>query len=201
MTHPFVNMDRHLGAPRMPDETGRLALSTRTRRISRMPDAHGRLIARQSAPGHDIAGMLVRPMNQSLQHLLDEGEATVARLEAVKPSTRRALFQRLERARNHLHDNQGRAVTLAELATVAGLSQFHLARYFKLAFGTPPIAYHRALRLKRAAKLLVSHNHTLIEVAELTGYSDEVALSHAFRRHYGKPPQLWAMQRRVTATC
>jgi len=34
--------------------------------------------------------------------------------------------------------------------------------------------------------------------AEATGYSDQVALSHAFRRHYGAPPQLWAQRRRAS---
>lgn len=117
-------------------------------------------------------------------------------LSVVKASTRRALSERLERARDHLHAHPDRAVTLAELAHVVGVSQFHLARYFRRAFGSAPIAYHRALRLERAARLLETGKLPLSEVAELTGYSDEVALSHAFRRRFGQPPQLWAAARR-----
>ncbi len=173
-----------------------LVLSTRASGVGRALEDFGRRIARDPAFGHRIADGFVRRMGAAIQYPLGESEAAMARLKAVKASTRRALLQRLERARGHLHENDGRAVALAELASVAGLSQFHLARYFKLAFGAAPIAYHRALRLERAARLLLSDNHSLIEVAQRTGYSDEVALSHAFRRHYGRPPQLWASERR-----
>lgn len=188
----FTIMDRHLDVPRTPNEMGRLVMTTQTSFRGWMP---GR-IASDPRLGHRIADALTRRIGAAVPGLTCESEGAMARLRSVKPSTRRALFQRLERARGHLHDNDGRAVSLAELASVAGLSQFHLARYFKLAYGTAPIAYHRALRLERAAGLLISNDHSLIEIAELTGYSDEVALSHAFRRHFGKPPQLWAKEHR-----
>jgi AraC-like DNA-binding protein len=76
------------------------------------------------------------------------------------------------------------------------LSQFHLARYFKLAFGHAPIAYHRTIRLERAARFLASGAGSVAEAAEVAGYSDQTALSHAFTRHYGKPPQQWALAER-----
>ena len=111
-------------------------------------------------------------------------------LKAAKLSTRRALSRRLERALAFLHAHDDRSVTLSEMAAVAGLSQFHLARYFKHAFGESPISYHRAQRLARAANLLAG-GASVAEAAEATGYSDPVALSHAFRRKYGAPPHLW----------
>ena len=80
------------------------------------------------------------------------------------------------------------------MASIAGLSQFHLARYFKAAFGRAPISYHRDLRLARAAGLL-REGLSVAAVAEATGYSDQVALSHAFRRRYGAPPQSWTQRR------
>jgi len=67
----------------------------------------------------------------------------------------------------------------------------------KHAFGAAPISYHRALRLKRAAMLLADGS-SVAEAAEATGYSDPVALSHAFRRKYGAPPHLWARQLRAS---
>ena len=130
---------------------------------------------------------------------LDESRAAMDGLKAAKLSTRRELHRRLERARGFLHENAGRNVSLAEMASVAGLSQFHLARYFKAAFGQSPITYHRALRLARAAELLTAGGRSVADVAEATGYSDQVALSHAFRRQYGAPPHMWANgQRRAS---
>ena len=110
---------------------------------------------------------------------------------AVKPSTCLKLHAQLDRARLHLHLNADRAVSLAELAGVARLSQFQFARCFKHAFGQAPISYHRSLRLARAARFLAAGQGSLAKAAELAGYSDQAALSHAFRKHFGKPPQQW----------
>ena len=98
-----------------------------------------------------------------------------------------------QRARGHLHDHTDRSVALAELASVAVLSPFHIARYFKLAFGSAPIAYHRRLRLERAAALLAAGAGSVAEAAEAAGYADATALSHAFRKQFGRAPQQWAM--------
>lgn len=113
----------------------------------------------------------------------------IARLKVAKLATALELFDRLDRARRFLHANAGRTVSLRELGAVASLSTFHLARFFKLAFGTAPIAYHRRLRLERAAALLASGSLSVAEVAELAGYSDAVAFTHAFRKHFGVPPR------------
>lgn len=175
-----------------------LVLSTASSAMGRILEARGRQIARDPRLGHLVADEMIRQADQAVREPIRESRAAMEGLKVVKASTRRALFERLERARGFLHRNDDRNVTLGELAAEAGLSQFHLARYFKLAFGVAPIAYHRTLRLERAARLLSSESRSLIQVAELTGYSDEVALSHAFRRHYGRPPQLWAMERRAS---
>ncbi len=122
--------------------------------------------------------------------------AALDRLPSAKRSTRLELGHRLARARAHLDSILDRAVSLEELASIASLSPFHLARHFKLAFGIAPIAYHRMLRLERAARMLVGGAVSVAEAAERTGYSDAVALTHAFRRHFGQAPRQWAMRAR-----
>lgn len=112
----------------------------------------------------------------------------------AKTSTCLDLSKRLERVRAYLHQHLDRSVTLNELAAVAFLSPFHLARWFKRAFGEAPIAYHRTLRLTRAAERLAASG-SLAEAAEAAGYSDEAALCHAFRRHFGCPPRQWVAAR------
>ena len=188
--------------PRDPEQEplfGRvLVMSTRTSAIGLALEEYGRKIARNPDLGHHVTSGLLRKAEQSLSDPLGESRMVMARLKVAKLSTRRFLYERLERARGFLHENDGRNVTLTELASVAGLSQFHLARYFKLAFGQAPIAYHRAIRLARAAELLAAGGVSLSEAAEIAGYSDQVALSHAFRRQYGAPPQHWATERRAS---
>jgi AraC-like DNA-binding protein len=122
--------------------------------------------------------------------------AALDRLPSAKSSTRQELGQRLARARAHLDGILDRAVSLEELASIASLSPFHLARHFKLAFGIAPIAYHRMLRLERAARMLAGGAVSVAEAAERIGYSDAVALTHAFRKHFGQAPRQWAMRAR-----
>jgi AraC-like DNA-binding protein len=110
-----------------------------------------------------------------------EAEMRMAQLTAAKASTRRDLLQRLERARAFLHETTDRPVSQSQLARIAGLSQFHLARQFRDAFGHSPGAYHRRVRLE-AASTLIDEGLTLDAAAERTGYSDGSALGHALRR-------------------
>ena len=168
-----------------------LVLSSRTSGVGRTLDHYGRAIARDPSVGEHLAGEIVARAGAAVREPLADSRAAIEALKVVKASTRQSLFQRLERARGFLHENDSRGVTLSELASVANLSQFHLARYFRLAFGRPPIAYHRSLRLARAAEFLTHEEGTIAEAAEIAGYSDSVSLCHAFRRHYGKAPRAW----------
>ena len=171
-----------------------LVLSTRASAMGRALWDYGSRIADDPSLGPRLAPELVAKVGVAIAEPLAESRAAMDGVRAAKLSTRRELYRRLERARAFLHARDDRNVTLGEMAGVAGLSQFHLARYFKHAFGESPISYHRALRLKRAADLL-THGSSVAEAAEATGYSDPVALSHAFRRKYGSPPHLWTRQR------
>ena len=171
-----------------------LVLSAASSAIGRSLLTYGRAIARDPGRGAQLAPEIVASAAAAVREPLAESRAAMEALKAVKAATRRALFQRLERARGFLHANDSRAVTLGELASVASLSQFHLARYFRLAFGQPPIAYHRALRLERAAGFLARDEGTIAQAAEIAGYSDSVSLCHAFRRHFGKAPRAFTAE-------
>ena len=171
-----------------------LVLSTRASAMGRALLDYGSRIARDPSLGPRLASELVARVSISIAEPLADSRAAIEGVKAAKLSTRRELCRRLERARAFLHANDDRNVTLAEMAGVAGLSQFHLARYFKHAFRASPISYHRALRLKRAADLLAGGSSVAV-AAEASGYSDPVALTHAFRRKYGAPPHLWSRQR------
>lgn len=168
-----------------------LVFSARASGVGRTLEHYGRAIARNPEEGARLAGEIVARAGAAVREPLADSRAAIAALKVVKASTRISLFQRLERARGFLHAHDDRTVTLGELAGVASLSQFHLARYFRLAFGRPPIAYHRALRLARAAEFLAHQEGTIAEAAEIAGYSDSVSLCHAFRRHFGKAPRAW----------
>jgi len=168
-----------------------LVLSASSSGVGRALQQYGHAIARDPTAGDRLAPQVVAQAARALREPLADSRTAIESLKVVKASTRHALFQRLERARGFLHANDSRSVALGELAAIANLSQFHLARYFRLAFGQPPIAYHRSLRLARAAEFLARDEGTIAEAAEIAGYSDSVSLCHAFRRHFGKAPRAW----------
>jgi len=184
------------GAPALHDADPLLgrafAFSARTSPLGRFLLDQGRCIANDPSCGPALAPEIVARVGAAIAEPIQACRSAMEGLDAAKPSTRRDIFQRLERARAHLHDHLDRAVSQAELASVARLSQFHLARYFKRAFGAAPIAYHRGLRLERAAAYLSAGEGSVSQAAALIGYSDAVALSHAFRKHFGAAPQQWA---------
>jgi AraC family transcriptional regulator len=175
-----------------------IVMSTGTSAVGRFLYSCARRIAERPELGPAMADVLVSKVSRAIGEPLGESRAAMEGLNVAKHSTRRELHRRLERARGFLHEHDLRAVSLAEMALIAGLSQFHLARYFKAAFGKSPISYHRDLRLDRAATLLAAGGKSVADIAEATGYSDQVALSHAFRRRYGQPPHMWASARRAS---
>lgn len=56
----------------------------------------------------------------------------------------------LARVKEYMQAYYQRDITVADLATVAGLSRAHLTRAFTAAYHTPPHVYLNALRLARA---------------------------------------------------
>ena len=106
----------------------------------------------------------------------------------MKPSTRRLLAARLERARELIEDSAAEP-SLGEIAQAAALSKFHLLRLFKAAFGCTPSAYWRARRLDRGRRLLKATPMSVSEIAGALGYESASAFIRAFRRHFGTTPQ------------
>jgi AraC family transcriptional regulator len=87
----------------------------------------------------------------------------------------------------HLAEN----LTIAQLATVAHLSQFHFARAFKAATGQPPHRYVRQQRIERAKLLLSVTRLSVSEVADRVGFSNQSHFTAQFRRLTGVTPKAY----------
>ncbi len=92
------------------------------------------------------------------------------------------------RLADYIEDNLGGGITLGMLAQQANLSEFHLARMFRISFGMPPSAWIAARRLDRARLLLKGCELPLQQVADACGYADLSHFSHRFRDGLGVPP-------------
>jgi AraC-like DNA-binding protein/quercetin dioxygenase-like cupin family protein len=94
-------------------------------------------------------------------------------------------------AREYLEDNLGRSVPLEELASLANLSPYHLARVFRDEIGMPPHAYQTQARLGRARSLLL-RGWPPARVAQETGFADQSHLTRRFKRLVGVTPGRYA---------
>lgn len=90
-------------------------------------------------------------------------------------------------ARAYLEAHVPDHVTLRELARVAGLSSYRLARAFTASLGMPPHAYHLHLRVRRA-QLLLRAGAPVAAVALDCGFADQSHLTRAFKRQIGLTP-------------
>jgi AraC-like DNA-binding protein len=91
------------------------------------------------------------------------------------------------RAREYVHANACRNITLDELAKVAFLSPFHLLRVFRDEIGLPPHAFQTQLRIERAKELLRA-GFSITQIALTTGFFDQAHFSKQFKRYVGISP-------------
>ncbi len=80
-------------------------------------------------------------------------------------------------------------ITLDDVAQVAGVSRYHLARVFALATGHAAMRYMRARRLTEAARSLARGAPDILAVALDAGYSSHEAFTRAFCDQFGMTPE------------
>jgi len=78
--------------------------------------------------------------------------------------------------------------SLATLAALAGLSEYHFSRLFKRATGLAPSQYFIRLRMARARQLLLESQRSVIDIGLEVGYSSASHFSQVFRREVGVTP-------------
>jgi AraC family transcriptional regulator len=97
--------------------------------------------------------------------------------------------RRLTRVREYIEANlEGGNLTIARLAKVASLSQFHFARAFKATVGSAPHQHVSAHRLERAKELLTRGNQSLLDIAVALNFSSQANFTRAFRKGTGMTP-------------
>lgn len=80
-------------------------------------------------------------------------------------------------------------LSLDDIAAMAEVSRFHMARAFGLATGYPVMRYVRGRRLTEAARALSSGAPNILSVALDAGYGSHEAFTRAFREQFGVTPE------------
>ncbi|WP_449379729.1 helix-turn-helix transcriptional regulator [Bradyrhizobium sp. UFLA05-112] len=102
----------------------------------------------------------------------------------------------LGRALERLRSDSDADLSLAALASDAGLSRFHFCRAFKESTGLSPHAWLRQHRLEQAKSMLRDTDVSVVSVAVALGYSSQTAFAAAFRKLTGETPSDWRRRMR-----
>src|ERR1022692_3831010 len=81
------------------------------------------------------------------------------------------------------------ALTLDEIADVAGVSRFHMVRAFAAATGLSVMRYVRTRRLSEAARALANGAPDILTLALDADYGSHEAFTRAFRDRFGMTPE------------
>ncbi len=95
----------------------------------------------------------------------------------------------VEKAIWYIESHYEQAVSLDDVARVAGVSRFYLSRAFADVTGLPLTRYLRYRRLSQAARALASGKNDILDLALSLGYSSHEAFSRAFKDLFGVTPE------------
>jgi AraC family transcriptional regulator len=102
----------------------------------------------------------------------------------------------LRRAIERLQSDSAEDVSLAALASEAGLSRFHFCRAFKESTGLSPHTWLRQHRLQQAQAMLRDPAIPIVSIAAELGYGSQTAFTAAFRKLTGETPTDWRRRAR-----
>jgi AraC family transcriptional regulator len=95
---------------------------------------------------------------------------------------------RLSRVIEFMSVHYGEQLTLERLAAEAGISKYHFTRLFREKVGQTPYRFLSEIRLETAAKMLVTTDLRVGEIASLCGHETVPHFTTAFSARYGAAP-------------
>ena len=97
-------------------------------------------------------------------------------------------------ARDFMHENALAALSMVQIARVAGRHGVHLAREFRRFFGTSVGTYMRRLRTEHVARLLQRRHTRISDIALDCGFASHAHLCREFRAHFGVTPSQYRLR-------
>jgi AraC family transcriptional regulator len=102
---------------------------------------------------------------------------------------------RLKRAVEYVEAQLDKPVSLADVASSAGLTRMHFAAQFRAATGLRPHEYLLRRRIERAQQMLLGTGMPLVDVALSVGFQTQAHFTSVFKRYTGQPPRAWRESR------
>ena len=102
---------------------------------------------------------------------------------------------RQDRIRNYLGSNLNAALNVTQIAANFGMSLPTFNKYLKKTTGMTPHQYRLNSRIQKACDLLTNTDLSIKEIAEATGFQNQLYFSAAFRKHCGTSPASYRKNR------
>ena len=96
---------------------------------------------------------------------------------------------RIAKAIARIKQDYATSLTVADLASVAGLSPSSFHEHFKALTATTPLQYQKELRLLEARRLLMNGTHSVSSAAFEVGYESPTQFSREYSRKFGNSPR------------
>ncbi|MBQ8408102.1 MAG: helix-turn-helix domain-containing protein [Clostridia bacterium] len=100
------------------------------------------------------------------------------------------------KAKSYISSNYHRRLKVEQIAEALHIDRQYLRNLFVKHEGISTKEYLDAYRMSRAAELLRLEDSSVYIVALSVGYSDSLAFSKAFKKHYGMSPSKYARHQR-----
>ena len=132
--------------------------------------------------GQEVSRAVARKL--VIYHRRAGGQSQFSTLLDLEPKS-----DRIQKAIDYANANLRNALTVDELADVAGLSPRQFSRAFSAETGQSPAKAIEHLRVEAARLLLEKGRLSLDVIADEVGFSDRERMRRAFLRTTGQPPQ------------
>jgi AraC family transcriptional regulator len=120
----------------------------------------------------------------------------------MNPGQAGEYIRRINLVCDYIDRNFGNELTLEELASVAGFSEYHFHRIFAAMTGETLFNFITRLRTERAAGLLCSRNDlNITQIAEKCGFSSHAVFCRLFKKRFGCAPSEFRNSNQSQAQC
>jgi len=108
----------------------------------------------------------------------------------LQGDTRRAATRDVRRAIDYIEGHLTAPITLADIATAAGVAGRVLFKHFRRCTGTSPMAYLRDARFQRVREALrkARPSDRIVDIAALWGFDHIGRFAIEYRRRFGEKP-------------
>ena len=133
-----------------------------------------------------VNSILAKLERQKRQVISTAGTADTPPADEMAPLDRKFLTKLYA----YINDNIGNSdLNVNSLGRELGFSRTNFYRKIKALTGVTPNDILRVCRLNRAAQLLLTREHTIGEISDMTGFGTQSHFSSLFKKHFGLSPR------------